>query len=164
MKTIEVTDEMHEALMTISKELNTQNHRCTAMPYVIQVSKKEEIAAYEGCGETFWFGSEGYKLETEADEDEVIKEYLFDKYGREYFEDRFHNLEDYEKESILEELDYSKLEVTERDDLTDFFFTDKGLRSYYGEGVNTYMTGTQNPELKTIMKFLCEISGGKLHR
>ena len=32
MKSIEVTDEMYDSLMNISKELNTQGHRCTRMP------------------------------------------------------------------------------------------------------------------------------------
>ena len=79
MKTIEITDEMYNALMEISKELNTQNHRCTAMPYMIQLSEKKEVAAYEGCGETYWFGNEGEKLYTEDDENEVIKEHLQEK-------------------------------------------------------------------------------------
>ena len=161
MKTIEITDEMYNALMEISKELNTQNHRCTAMPYMIQLSEKKEVAAYEGCGETYWFGNEGEKLYTEDDENEVIKEHLQEKYGT---DDSFEELEDYEKESILEDLEYRKLEVTQEDELSNFFFTDKGLRDYYGKDVNTYMTGVTNPELKTVMTFLCELSGGKLHR
>ena len=161
MKTIEITDEMYNALMEISKELNTQNHRCTAMPYMIQLSEKKEGAAYEGCGETYWFGNEGEKLYTEDDENEVIKEHLQEKYGT---DESFEELEDYEKESILEDLEYRKLEVTQEDELSNFFFTDKGLRDYYGKDVNTYMTGVTNPELKTVMTFLCELSGGKLHR
>ena len=161
MKTIEITDEMYNALMEISKELNTQNHRCTAMPYMIQLSEKKEVAAYEGCGETYWFGNEGEKLYTEDDENEVIKEHLQEKYGT---DESFEELEDYEKESILEDLEYRKLEVTQEDELSNFFFTDKGLRDYYGKDVNTYMTGVTNPELKTEMTFLCELSGGKLHR
>lgn len=161
MKTIEITDEMYNALMEISKELNTQNHRCTAMPYMIQLSEKKEVAAYEGCGETYWFGNEGEKLYTEDDENEVIKEHLQEKYGT---DESFEELEDYEKESILEDLEYRKLEVTQEDELSNFFFTDKGLRDYYGKDVNTYMTGVTNPELKTVMTFLCELSGGKLHR
>ena len=161
MKTIEITDEMYNALMEISKELNTQNHRCTAMPYMIQLSEKKEVAAYEGCGETNWFGNEGEKLYTEDDENEVIKEHLQEKYGT---DESFEELEDYEKESILEDLEYRKLEVTQEDELSNFFFTDKGLRDYYGKDVNTYMTGVTNPELKTVMTFLCELSGGKLHR
>ena len=161
MKTIEITDEMYNALMEISKELNTQNHRCTAMPYMIQLSEKKKVAAYEGCGETYWFGNEGEKLYTEDDENEVIKEHLQEKYGT---DESFEELEDYEKESILEDLEYRKLEVTQEDELSNFFFTDKGLRDYYGKDVNTYMTGVTNPELKTVMTFLCELSGGKLHR
>ena len=128
---------------------------------MIQLSEKKEVAAYEGCGETYWFGNEGEKLYTEDDENEVIKEHLQEKYGT---DESFEELEDYEKESILEDLEYRKLEVTQEDELSNFFFTDKGLRDYYGKDVNTYMTGVTNPELKTVMTFLCELSGGKLHR
>jgi len=161
MKTIEITDEMYDALMAISKELKTQSHRCTAMPYMIQLSEKKEVSAYEGCGETYWFGIEGERLDTEDDENEVIKEHLQEKYGT---EESFEELEDYEKESILEDLEYRKHEVTTENKLSNFFFTDKGLRDYYGKDVNTYMTGVTNPELKTVMTFLCELSGGNLHR
>lgn len=160
MKKIEVTEEMYSALMVISKELNSQNHRCTAMPYMIQLSKKKEVAAYEGCGKTYWFGNEGERLDTEDDENEVIKEHLKDKYGT---DESFEELEDYEKGSILEDLEYREIEVTTEDELSNFFFTDKGLRDFYGKDVNTYMTGVTNPELKTVMTFLCELSGGKLH-
>ena len=162
MKTIEVTDEMYDALMVISKELNTQSHRCTAMPYVIQVSTKEEVAAYEGSGESYWFDDEGGRMDAE-DEEKFIKDHLYEKHG-DKFNDVYDDMGEYEMEEILENNNCRKLEVTERTKLTDFFFTDKGLRSYYGEDVNTYMTGTRSPELKTVMTFLCELSGGKLHR
>ena len=162
MKTIEVTDDMYESLMSISKELNTQSHRCTRMPYMIQVSKKKEVSAYEGQGEEFWFCDEGRKLESQSDIDNIIKEYIHDNPDNVYGDD-FEELDDNDKESILEDLDYTKHNVTEEDELSDFFFTDKGLRSYYGDKVDTFLTASSNPELKVIMKFLCEISGGKLH-
>ena len=155
MKTIEVTDEMYESLMSISKELNTQSHRGTRMPYVIQVSRKKEVSAYEGQGEEFWFSKEGRKLDSQSDINNVIEECLNENPDNVYGADF--------EESILEDLDYTKHNVTEEDELSDFFFTDKGLRSYYGDDVNTFLTASNNPEFKVIMKFLCEISGGKLH-
>jgi hypothetical protein len=135
MKTIEVTDEMYESLMSISKELNTQSHRCTRMPYMIQVSRKKEVSAYEGQGEEFWFGDEGRKLEDDFDIDTVVKEYLWDKYEEED-DDRFDEFDEHDKEQILEDLGYTKHNVTEEDELSEFFFTDKGLRKYYGEKQN----------------------------
>jgi hypothetical protein len=128
---------------------------------MIQVSKKVEVAAYEGCGESYWFG-EGSKLENEEEENEVIKEHMYEKHGEDY-KPLFDDLADYEKESILEELDYRKLEVTEQDELSNFFFTEKALRKFHGEDVNTFLTGVRNPELEIVMTFLCELSGGKLH-
>ena len=160
MKTIEVTEEMYNSLMELSKELNTQSHRCTAMPYMIQLSEKEEVAAYEGQGEEFWFNEDG-KLD-EAEEAAAIQDYLYEKHG-EGFMIVFNELGDYEKESILEDSGYRKHNVIDKDKLSNFFFTDKGLRDYYGKDVNTFLTGVSNPELKTVMTFLCELSGGKLH-
>ena len=45
MKIIEIEDEMYEFLMNLSKELNTQDHRGTAMPYFFQIQTKEKVAA-----------------------------------------------------------------------------------------------------------------------
>jgi len=50
MRTIKVNDEMYEFLINLSKELNTQDHRCTAMPYFFQVQTKEQVPAADGCG------------------------------------------------------------------------------------------------------------------
>lgn len=161
MKTIEVTNEMYKSLMVLSKDLNKQSHRGTRMPYILQVSRKKEVSAYEGCGETFWFDSEGGKLETEEEENELIKEYLFEKYGESHVFDI--NMEDWERFEILEVLECRNLEVTEEDELSEFFFTEKALRNKYGNEVNTFLTASNNLELKTVMKFLCELSGGKLH-
>ena len=37
MKTIKISDEMYAQLMELSKEINTQNHRHTQMPYIFQI-------------------------------------------------------------------------------------------------------------------------------
>ena len=163
MKTIELSDEMYASLMELSKEINSQDHRGTRMPYMIQVSEKKEVSAYEGCGETYWYGIEGEKLEELEDENEVVRDFLYEKHGGGH-EKIFDTLYDYEKESILKDLGYNQHEVTEEDELSNFFFTEKGLRESYGKDVNTFLTGVRNAELETVMKFLCELSGGKLHR
>lgn len=51
MKTIEVTDEMYKFLEELSTELNTQNHRCTAMPYFFQVQTKNAFLTEKACKE-----------------------------------------------------------------------------------------------------------------
>lgn len=163
MKTIEVTDEMHAALMELSKDLNAQSHRSTRMPYMIQVSEEKEVAAYEGCGEKHWFRCEGGKA-SDDEMEEAIREWAFQKFGDELNADEYYSaLDDYEKDSILRDLDYRELEVTEEAELSNFFFTEKALRKNYGPEVNTFLTGVVNSELETVMKFLCELSGGKLH-
>ena len=159
MKTIEVSDEMYNALLSISKELNTQNHRSTRMPYMIQVSKEVEVAAYEGCGRVIWVNEEGIELSDE-DQKELIGEYIYEHYDE---PKDFDDLDDFEIESILEDLNCREIEVTTVIKLSNFFFTEKGLRDMYGD-VDTFLTGVTNPELEIVMKFLCELSGGKLHK
>ena len=40
MKTIEISDEMYEALVEISTNMKNQDNRCTASPYFYQVQYK----------------------------------------------------------------------------------------------------------------------------
>tara|TARA_R110000765_G_C18778492_1_gene591047 strand:- start:337 stop:804 length:468 start_codon:yes stop_codon:yes gene_type:complete len=155
MKTIEITDEMYDSLMEISNELNTQSHRCTAMPYMIQLIEKEEVAAYNGCGDEILVDSDGLEIRSLKEGLDLIKE-------NDLKVDEISDWSDLKYE--LEDHDFRAVEVTENDSLSNFFFTDKGLRDYYGKDVNTFLTGVTNPELKTVMTFLCELNGGKLHR
>lgn len=154
MKTIEITDEMFEKLMTISNELKTQNHRCTRMPYMIQLSENKEVAAYIGCGEEILVDSHGLEIRSLKEGITHIKDYGLDVNYISDWSDLKHQLEKH---------DFRIIEVTEEIELSNFFLTDKGLREYYGNDVNTFLTGVNNPELETVMTFLCELNGGKLH-
>ena len=62
MKTIQVSDEMYESLMELSKEMTSQDPMGTRMPHLFQVRTTEECAAYNGCGEQIWVNSEGDEL------------------------------------------------------------------------------------------------------
>lgn len=158
--TIEVSKEMHDALMIISNELNTQDHLCTRMPYMIQKRESKEVAAYEDCGESIWVCSEGMTL---RDVNEVL-EYLKSHGVKDNLEDwHLLDLDEFDDELLALNNGWRMIEVTQEDQLENFFFTHKGIKKYYGEDTKTYLTGVRNPELETVMKFLCELSGGKLH-
>jgi len=43
MKTIQLTEEMYDKLMDLSKKMNTQSHRATAMPCFFQVQDTVQI-------------------------------------------------------------------------------------------------------------------------
>lgn len=165
MKTIEVTDEMYEFLMNLSNELNTQDHRGTRMPYFFQVQTKKQIAVPEGNGTEAWHYDDSL-IETKKEIEEAVNEYK----GWDEASTEFNHLEDYEVEGILESIGYSKVYYDYRDNLENAFLTSKACdehirvnRHNLKSPVN-YLSGSfRNPELEMVMKFLCELSGGKLH-
>lgn len=165
MKTIEVNDEMYEFLMNLSKELNTQDHRVTRMPYFFQVQTKEQIAVPEGCGTEGWH-YDGSMIETDEEIEETVNEY------KEWTKGScdFNLLEDYEVEEILEEAGWSKVNYDYRDNLENCFLTSKACDEHIRVNKQNlhspvnYLSGSfRNPELEKVMKFLCELSGGELH-
>jgi hypothetical protein len=166
MKNIEVTDEMHEFLMNLSNELNTQNHRCTRMPYFFQVQTKEQISVPEGCGTEAWH-CDGSMIETDAEIEEAVSEYKeWDKHTT-----KFGFLEDYEIEEILENAGYNKINYNYESKYQNTFFTAKACEEHielndyhYNEPICYLNHAWRNPEMELVSKFLCEISGGEIHK
>jgi hypothetical protein len=164
MKIIEIEDEMYEFLMNLSKELNTQDHRGTRMPYFFQVQTTKQIAVPEGNGTEAWH-YDGSLIETDEEIQNVVMEI-------EEFEtiDEFNLLEDYEIEEILENNGWNKVWYDYDTELENAFLTSKACdehirvnRHNLKDPIN-YLSGSfRNPELETVLKFLCELSGGKLH-
>lgn len=169
MKKIEVTDEMYDFLMDISKEMNAQDHRGTRMPYFFQIQTREQVAAPEGNGESGWH-YDGHLIIT----DEEIKEAIFE--WKEW------DLEDKERQKVYEELDrydikelleicgYTEVWFEYRTNLENAFLTSRGCNDHikknhyhYKEPINYLSYASRNPELEKVFQFLCELSGGKLH-
>ena len=48
MKTIEVSDEMYDKLVELSKEMLSQDPRCTRMPHLFQVRETKRIYGVDG--------------------------------------------------------------------------------------------------------------------
>lgn len=170
MKTIEVTDEMYEFLMNLSKELNTQNHRATQMPYFFQIQTKEEVATAEGCGIEAWY-YDGSKIETDEEIKETIFEYNeWDNDSKED-NDAYNNLDDYEIEELLEGMGFHKVNYELSEKYENAFLTEKACREHikankhhYREPVDYLSYSFRNPELEMVFQFLCELSGGKIHK
>jgi len=166
MKTIQVTDEMHDFLINISKELSDQDHRSTAMPYFFQVQTKKRIAVPEGNGIEAWH-CDGSLIESDEEIEDAVNEYKdWDEHNTE-----FNHLQDYEIENILERAGYRKVNYDYEEVLENTFFTSKACDEYIKKNshnlsspINYLSHAFRNPEMEMVAKFLCELTGGKLHK
>lgn len=163
MKNIEVTDEMYEFLMNLSNEMNTQNHRGTAMPYIFQIQTQEQVVTADGYGVEAWC-CEGSLIETEKEIIETIAEY-------QDIDIEDVPTDDYERESILEEAGWFKINYEMKEKLQNAFLTSKAcdehirLNNYhYNSPVNYLSHSFRNPELETLFKFICGLTGKEIHR
>jgi 5'-3' exonuclease len=162
MKTIEVTDEMYASLIELSEELNTQDHRATAMPYFFQIQTQEEVAVPDGCGNEAWH-YDGTLLKTDKEINEEVSEI------KDISTDKVAELSNDEKEEILEKAGWNKVCYDYKDKYENAFFTAKAckehirLNSYhYIKPVDYLSHASRNPELELVLKFLCELTG-KMH-
>lgn len=176
MKTIQISDELYERLLEISKELNSQNHLGTAMPYLFQVKDIRRMPTFEWV-DVKWYEFVNTDRQSSFDAPET-KEKLLKMVKEEYEnsdEETPLDLEDYnedELESVLyEKFWYEKLPYTEIEVLTNWFFTRKAVEnhiernSYHYSKPESYLTHSfRNPDMETVMEFLCQISWGELHK
>lgn len=162
MKTIEVSDEMYEFLMNLSNELTTQDHRATAMPYIFQIQTQEEVPAVEGNGNQAWV-YDGSKLETEKEITEAIAEWK-DLLIEDVTKDES------DREDILQEAGYRKINYEMKDVYQNAFLTSKACDEHikangyhYNTPVNYLSHSFRNPELETLLKFICGLTGKEIH-
>ena len=167
MKTIKVTDDMYEFLMDLSKELNTQNHRCTATPYFFQIQETKEIPTAEGNGETVWVCDGEICLRTDEDIKAAVFEYKEWNLESEEDNKKFEELYEYEIEEILEN-NYNKYDITTENVYTNAFLTEKACKqhikanSYHYKQPQYFLTHAfRNPELEKVFEFLCGLTGKK---
>ena len=153
MKTINVTDEQHEFLMNLSKEINTQNNRITADP-IFCVYEKRRVYVPDGCGETGWFSDEG-SLQTEEDIEEICEEYRT--------ENPESTLDD---EEILEELEYHKTDYEIQDTPVSGqpYFSEKAAQNHidcnhyhYSKPFTYVESAWRNDEWVTIRKIIMDL-------
>jgi len=99
--------------MELSKEMTTQNMRCTAMPHMFQIRTTEQVAAYPGQGEEIWVNGEGSKLETGDEMREFIQQdiyendesinHLDDEEAKKEAKNKVNEMDDYDLEKYLKE-------------------------------------------------------------
>lgn len=178
MKTIEVTDEMYNSLMEISKEMNTQDNRCTAKPHLFQVQETKTLPTCDGCGDEIWVSDDGYEIKSKEALIDIVAEDLYDndeKYA--YIEgndarekatlEAQEMWNENECSNWLKENDYRRVEVQNVSFLSNCFFTSKACDEHIRinghnlhEPVNYLTHAFRNPEMELVSKFLCELSGG----
>jgi hypothetical protein len=161
MKTIEVTDEMYGFLMDLSKELNTQDHRGTAMPYIFQVQETNKVPAHEGCGDVVWYSSEHETaLRTNEEKVEWLHEYANIKIDENAIE----------LNNILYENGFERFYEQDSHEYSNAFLTSKACDEYIRtnrhklkEPVNFLNDAHRNPELEKLFEFLCGLTG-RIHK
>ena len=170
MKTIEVNDEMYEFLMNLSKELNTQDHRCTATPYFFQIQGKREVAAPDGCGDVVWICDGEVCLRDDEDIKKAVFEYKVWDLDNESDNDNYNSLSDFDIEEILEN-NYRKANVIIENVYKNAFLTEKAckehirLNNYHYSDPQDFLTHAfRNPELEKVFEFLCGLTGCTPHK
>lgn len=164
-KIIEVSDEIYDFLMNLSKEIKEQDNRATAMPYFFQVRETKEVPAYNGCGTEILYSSE-YETELRDDTDKIewIKEHAELFIGTEYetiVEDIGIHTSTYELDDILESVGFETFNVDIDYTYSNAFFTSKACDEHIGINkhnlkypVNYLNHAYRNVEMEMIFKFL----------
>ena len=166
MKTIEVNDETYNFLMDLSKEINTQNHRGTAMPYFFQVQTKHKIAVPEGNGMVAWH-YDGSLIETK----EEIIQAIYDYHDGDLTKKAIKEMSNWELESEMERAGYNKVNYDYEERLENSFLTEKACLQHIKDNKHNlsqpqdYLSyASRNPEMEKLLKFICELTGGVLHK
>jgi hypothetical protein len=179
-KTIEVTDEMYDSLMELSKEMTSQDMLGTRMPHMFQIETTKEVAAYEGNGTETWVDGDGSELRTDEDIKEYIINHHLENDSELFYLDGdeavceatflFDQMDEGDIEAWLEEHGYRRVEVTTIKKYENTFFTAKACKlhisknGYHYDNPRCYLNHAfRNPEMELVSTFLCELSGGKLY-
>ena len=173
MKTIEISDEMYGKLVELSKEMNSQDHRITAMPYIFQIQTDEIVYVPDGCGETVWVSIDGDGvLEDAQEEKEAVESYKgWDTDEEKEADRKFKKLSDHEISNALESAGYRTVDRATEHKYQNAFFTAKACKEHIEGNVYRYRNPVdylsyafRNPEMELVMQFLCELTGGSLHK
>lgn len=163
MKTIEVTDEMYDKLIELSNEINSQDNRATAAPYFFQIQTQKRVFTPEACGNECWV-SDDILIET----DDEINKTIFEYKDEQIHIDDIKRMENYEKEQILEEAGWRKVNYQWEERYENAFLTEKSCREHirlnhyhYCEPVDYLSHAFRNPDMEIIHKFLSSLTKTK---
>lgn len=181
MKTIEISDEMHEKLIQLATEMTTQDPRSTRMPHIFQIRDWKRVYDWNLNGDFRIYIDNDGDYQTVESADDLI-EYLdnrsikrpSDEDLKLLWENEYVEWED--EDIALEDFisDNTKLEVcsyTEEPVYVNSFLTAKAAQdhleqNYYHYHVNAdvYLNHTwRNPEAELVTEFLCGLIGKKMH-
>lgn len=170
MKTIEIEDEMYDALMELSKEMTTQDMLGTQMPHLFQVRQMKEVPAYEGNGDRIvWLGYDRDVIDEDELQKLIKKEF---KLKGSYKDVKLSGWQaDSETEEWLKENGYSSYDVSDEMEFSNSFFTAKACQSHidlnhyhYTEPIVYLNSSWRNPEMEMVSEFLCNLTGKTNHK
>ena len=163
MKTIQVSDEVHEFLMNLSNEIKTQDNRATRSPYFYQIQEDKEVGVPDGYGEEVWVRDGEVCLRTEEDIKEAVFEWKEWDLNNEEHQRRYESLYSYEIEEILRE-NYRKVNIDITHTYSNCFLTYKAYEAHLrlnGHNLNNPKSflfhAYRNPEMEMLIKFLSDL-------
>lgn len=169
MKTITVTDETYDFLMTLAQEINTQDNRATAKPYYFAIQEDEEVYVPDGCGDEIWVDcdGDGVRLRTEDDIKEAIFEWKGWTIGNKSNEKEYNQMDWYAREIILEE-HYRKVDMVIGHKYSNVFLTKKAYEQHLLENRHNLNNpqpyrfhAFRNKEMSMLFKFIEELIDNK---
>jgi hypothetical protein len=168
-KSIEVTDEIYDFLINLSKEIKEQDNRATAAPYFFQVRETKEVPAHKGCGEEVLY-SYDYDIELRTDEEKVewIKEngeyFIGTIYEHEQTDVGMH-ISTWDLDTMLKEIGFSEFNVDIDYVYSNAFFTSKACDEHIQINkhnlhypVNYLTHAYRNKEMEMMYKFLLNLT------
>lgn len=163
MKTIQVSDEIYDFLMNLSKEIKTQDNRATRAPYFFLVQEDEEIAVPDGCGDEVWIMDGEICLRTEQDIKEAVFEYREWDLDDENNQKEYEELDSFDIDEILKK-NYWKADVSIKHKYSNCFFTEKASREHIEvnrhnlTNPKTYLDHAfRNKEMDMMFRFFTEL-------
>lgn len=169
MKQIQVSDEIYDFLINLSKEIKSQGQRATATPYFFQVRETKEVPAHKGQGEeVLW--SPNYEIELRTDQEKIdwIKEHeeeFIGKDGKEELKEVGNHSSTYELDEILEEVGFESFNVENGYTYSNAFFTSKACDEHIrinkhnlNYPVNYLTHAYRNKEMEMMFKFLIDLT------
>jgi hypothetical protein len=170
MKTIEVSEEMYDKLISLATEMTTQDPRGTKMPHMFQIRDWKKQYDWGLNGDThIWVGDYSEEIET-LDE---FKDYLENNgFGiPENIEDIWNDHWDMEDWIESNNIELKQCSYSLVPEYTNHFLTAKAaeehlrLNNYhYHKDADVYLKHAwRNPEAELVSGFLCSLAGKKIH-
>ncbi len=158
--TIELSQVDYDFLHNLSNELNTQDNRATADPYIYQIKEEKELPTANNMGEEVWILDGEIHLRTKEDEKEAIFEYKEWDLDSKSDNQKYNALSELEKDEILN-INYTKVNVQTIDVYRNVFFTEKACKKHISENKHHYNKPVdyveyafRNPELEHLIKII----------